>query len=65
LSRKRRKKTEKKRRAIPSDTTGTVRITLLEISFIGTSKNNNRRQNDCSDSGPTIVEFLRRYFSRP
>jgi hypothetical protein len=63
--RKRRRKAEKKRRAIPSDRTRLVRIIILDISFIGTSKNKNRRQNVGSDSGPTIVEFLRRYFPRP
>jgi hypothetical protein len=52
-------------RAIPSNKTKMVRIILLNISFIGTSKNKNRRQNDCSDSGPTIVGFLRRYLPRP
>jgi len=58
LDRKRRRKADKKTRAIPSDKTRLVRIILLNISFIGTSKNKNRRQNDCSDSGPTIVRFL-------
>jgi hypothetical protein len=53
--RKRRRKADKKTRAIPSNKTRGVRIILLHISFIGTSNNKNRRQNDRSDSGPTIV----------
>jgi hypothetical protein len=53
--RKRRRKADKKTRAIPSNKARPVVIILLDISFIGTSKNKNRRQNDCSDSGPTIV----------
>jgi hypothetical protein len=65
LYRKRRRKADKKTGAIPSDKTRLVKIILLDISFTGTSKNKNRRQNDCFDSGPTIVGFLRRYFPRP
>jgi hypothetical protein len=38
LDRKRRRKADKKTRAIPSDKTRQVRIILLDISFIGTSK---------------------------
>jgi hypothetical protein len=38
LYRKRRRKTDRKMRAIPSDKTRLVRIILLDISFIGTSK---------------------------
>jgi hypothetical protein len=63
--RKRRRKADKKTRAIPSDKTKMVRIILLNISFIGTSKNENRRQYDCFDSGPTIVGFLRRISPDP
>jgi hypothetical protein len=65
LSRKRSRKAEEKIRAMPSGKTRLVRAILLNNSFIGTSKIGNRRQNDSFDSGPTIVRFLRRYFSRP